>query len=102
MREHYNFSSGVRGKYAGKVDTPDIRILRSAKPAERVRGVDGLDDRHRDLDGEISHKRGDTLVGTLRKTYGPDFAPGVRRDTRLDTLRKRAGGESLPKLLKKK
>ena len=41
-------------------------------------------------------------MGTLRKTYGPDFAPGVRSDTRLDTLRKRAGGESLSKLLKKK
>jgi hypothetical protein len=51
--------------------------------------------------GEISHKRGDTLVGTLRKIYGPDFAPGVRSDTRLDTLRRRAGGESLSKLLKK-
>jgi hypothetical protein len=43
---------------------------------------------------------GDTLVKTLRKTYGPDFAPGVRSDTRLDTLRKRAGGESLSKILK--
>ena len=40
----------------------------------------GLDDRCRDLDGEIRQKRGDTLVGTLRKTYGPDFAPGVRSD----------------------
>ena len=62
----------------------------------------GLDDPGRDLDGEIRHKRGDTLVGTLRKTYGPDFARGVRSDKRLDTLRKRAGGESLSKLLKKK
>ncbi|MGA2714807.1 MAG: hypothetical protein ABSG41_17030 [Bryobacteraceae bacterium] len=61
-----------------------------------------MDDRCRDLDGEIRHKGGDTLVGTLRKAYGPDFAPGVRSDTRLDTLRKRAGGESLSKLLKKK
>ncbi len=53
----------------------------------------GLDQRCRDLDGEIRQKRGDTLVGTLRKTYGPDFASGVRSDTRLDTLRKRAGGD---------
>jgi hypothetical protein len=59
----------------------------------------GLDRRCRDNDGEIRQKRGDTLVGTLRKTYGPDFAPGVRRDTRLDTLRKRAGGESLTKIV---
>jgi hypothetical protein len=60
----------------------------------------GLDDRCRDLDGEIRQKRGDTLVKTLRETYGEDFAPGVRSDTRLDTLRERAGGKSLSKLVK--
>jgi hypothetical protein len=108
MRDHYNFSTGVRGKYAGKVNTADIRLLNSDKPAERAGVVkmknsnDGLDDRCPDLDGEIRHKRGDTLVGTLRKTFGPDFAPGFRSDTRLYTLRKRAGGESLSKLPKKK
>lgn len=61
----------------------------------------GLDDRCRDLDGEIRNKRGDTLVRTLRKTYGPEFAPGIRGDARLDTLRERAGGASLSKLLKR-
>jgi hypothetical protein len=60
---------------------------------------EGLDRRCRDNDGEIRQKRGDTLVGTLRKTYGPDFAAGVRSDARLDTLRKRAGGESLTKIV---
>ena len=60
----------------------------------------GLDQRCRDLDGEIRQKRGDTLVGTLRKTYGEEFAQGVRSDTRLDTLRERSGGESLSKILK--
>jgi len=61
----------------------------------------GLDNRCRDMDGEIRVKRGDTLVSTLRKTYGPDFAPGVRGDMRLDTLRAREG-ESLSKILKGK
>jgi hypothetical protein len=108
MREHYDFSAGSRGKYLGRVDTTDVRRLGPAKSTERSRasiaknGNPGLADRGRDLDGEIRHKRGDTLVGTLRKTYGPDFAPGVRSDTRLDTLRKRVGAESLSKLLKKK
>jgi len=60
----------------------------------------GLDDRCRDMDGEIRQKRGDTLVGTLRKTYGEDFAAGVRSDTRLDTLREREGA-SLSKILKR-
>jgi hypothetical protein len=99
MKDLYDFSNGVRGKYAGKVNTADIRILGSAKPAESARGPN---DHRRDFDGEISQKRGDTLVGTLRKTYGPGFAPGVRGDTRLDTLRKRARGESLSKFLKVK
>jgi hypothetical protein len=62
----------------------------------------GLDDRCRDIDGEIRQKRGDTLVKTLRKTYGDDFASGVRSDARLDTLRNRLGGESLSKILKHK
>jgi hypothetical protein len=60
----------------------------------------GLDDRCRDNDGEIRRKRGDTLVGTLRETYGEDFAPGVRSDMRLDTLLDRTGTESLNQLLR--
>ncbi len=61
----------------------------------------GLDGRCRDLDGEIRQKRGDTLVRTLREHYGPNFAAGVRSDTRLSTLRDRMGG-SLSKIIKEK
>lgn len=43
----------------------------------------GLDDRHRDKDGEISRKHGNTLVRTLRRIYGQSFASGFA-DT--DTL----------------
>jgi hypothetical protein len=60
----------------------------------------GLDDRCRDADGEIRRKRGDTLVGTLRDEYGPNFAPGVRSDMRLDTLLDRTGAASLSDFLK--
>ena len=60
----------------------------------------GLDNRCRDQNGEIRQKRGDTLVGTLRETY-PDFAPGVRSDTRLETLRDRTG-KSLSEMLRKR
>ncbi len=70
--------------------------------SEKMKGCNnGLDDRCRDENGEIRQKRGDTLVKTLRKTYGPDFAAGVRADMRLDTLRECAGGASLSKLLKR-
>lgn len=36
----------------------------------------GLDNRQRNQDGEISHKHGATLIGTLRKIYGQGFAAG--------------------------
>lgn len=62
----------------------------------------GLDDRMRDSHapkgGEIREKRGDTLVRTLRVEYGPNFAPGVRSDAKLSTLRERTG-KSLHELL---
>ena len=59
----------------------------------------GLDGRHRDEDGRISEKHGNTLVGTLRETYGPDFLPGVRSDAKLETIRDRTG-KSLSELVK--
>ncbi len=61
---------------------------------------DGLDDRCQDQDGEIRRKRSDTLVRTLRETYGPDFAPGIRSDAKLGTLLERSGASSLSEYLK--
>jgi hypothetical protein len=61
----------------------------------------GLDDRMRDKDGTIREKRGDTLVKTLRKEYGEEFAEGYRSDTKLQTVLKKEGVESLDQLLKK-
>jgi hypothetical protein len=43
----------------------------------------GLDSRHRDKNGEISKKHGNTLVGTLRKIYGQTFASGQPGSVRL-------------------
>jgi hypothetical protein len=61
----------------------------------------GLDNRCRDNDGEIRHKRSDTLVGTLRETYGSDFAKGYRSDAKLGTVLDREGADTLSELLKK-
>ena len=58
-----------------------------------------LDGRHRDLNGEIHHKRGNTIVGTLRETYGSDFAQGYRSDTKLSTLLEQTGSRSLSEYL---
>jgi hypothetical protein len=62
----------------------------------------GLDDRCRDQDGEIRQKRSDTRVGTLRDTYGPDFAPDFRSDAKLGTVLRETGARSLSDLRKKR
>jgi hypothetical protein len=61
----------------------------------------GLDKRHRDNDGEIHKKRGDTLLRTLRNEYGNDLLKGTRSDTRLDTILEREGVDDLNQLLRK-
>ncbi len=62
---------------------------------------EGLDARCRDNDGTIREKRGDTLVRTLRQTYGEDFASGFRSDAKLETIRERTG-KSLSELVRSK
>ena len=61
---------------------------------------DGLDNRCRDEDGEIRGKRSDTLVGTLRKTYGEDFASDFRSDAKLGTVLRETDSTSLSDYLK--
>jgi len=62
----------------------------------------GLDDRQRDRNGEIRHKRRDTLIGTLRGTYGEDFAAGYRSDAKLGTVLQEEGVQTLDQLIKKR
>jgi hypothetical protein len=40
----------------------------------------GLHGRHRDRNGEISRKHGNTRIRALRKSYGPGFAGGCADD----------------------
>ena len=60
----------------------------------------GLDDRHRDLNGQIRRKNENTRIDTLRETYGDGFAPGMRGDAHLGTLLERTGFESLSEYLR--
>ncbi len=60
----------------------------------------GLDARHRDLDGRIERKHGNTLVRSLRETYGQGFAPGFRSDAKLSTILRESGRASLSEFLK--
>lgn len=61
----------------------------------------GLDGRHRDANGEIRHKNGNTRVDTLRETYGDDFAKRFRGDMKLNTLLERTSSKSLSVFLRK-
>jgi hypothetical protein len=60
----------------------------------------GLDNRCRDENGEIRRKRSDTLVGTLRKEYGDDFAEDFRSDAKLGTVLRDTDSASLSDYLK--
>ena len=58
----------------------------------------GLDNRHRDKDGEISRKHGNTLVRTLRKIYGAGFAPRFKDTDKLSDVLKRTNEPTLTQL----
>lgn len=45
-----------------------------------------LDNRHRNKDGEISAKHGNTLIRTLRKVYGQSFAAGYPETEKLSEV----------------
>ena len=62
----------------------------------------GLDGRHRDKDGKIRQKSGNTLVKTLRKEYGEHFAKGYEPNTKLSELLKKEGCASLHEFLHRK
>lgn len=58
----------------------------------------GLDGRHRDKDGGIGKKHGNTLVGTLRKIYGRGFAAGYPDTTELSEVLAQLNETSLSQL----
>ncbi|MFZ1951998.1 MAG: hypothetical protein WCF66_02880 [Pseudolabrys sp.] len=60
----------------------------------------GLDNRHRDKNGEISKKHGNTLISTLRQTYGQAFAPGQPGHKKLSEILHELDIESLSQLVK--
>ena len=69
--------------------------------AQRSYGIE-LHNRYCDADGEIHHKRSDTLVSTLRQTYGSDFAKGYRSDATLRSVLKGEKAKTLTDLLRRR
>ncbi len=58
-----------------------------------------LDDRHRDTNGEISRKHGNTDIKTLRKIYGEHFARGFPLSAKLSHILVDLDEPSLTKLV---
>ncbi len=56
-------------------------------------------ERHRDKNGEISRKHGNTLIRTLRKHYGASFAKGCADDDKLNDVLHKLDEPSLSKLV---
>ena len=58
----------------------------------------GLDNHHRNKDGEISHKHGNTVIRTLRKIYGQSFAAGYPATQKLSEVLLQLNETSLSQL----
>jgi hypothetical protein len=59
-----------------------------------------IDDRHRDKNGEISRKHGNTLVSTLRRIYGPSlFAASESESAKLSDVLAKLHETSLSQLI---
>jgi hypothetical protein len=74
------------------------RMLSARRDQESSMSKAGLDNRHRNHDGEISHKHGNTLVGTLRKIYGVGFAAGYPATEKLSEVLLQLNETSLSQL----
>jgi hypothetical protein len=77
---------------------PGRRMLPAVGTRESSMSKAGLDNRHRNKDGEISHKHGNTLVSTLRKIYGPGFAAGYPPTEKLSDVLAHLNETSLSQL----
>jgi hypothetical protein len=80
---------------ADPVTKPAVHAVVLGEKRSAGAKLQGLDGRHRDTAGEIRRKSGSTRVGTLRKTYGANFAAGWRSDMKLEDLLKETGAKSL-------
>jgi len=60
----------------------------------------GLGGGDRDKDGTIARKHGNTLISTLRRTYGPSFATGCSGSEKLADCLAELDEKSLTRLVR--
>ena len=73
-------------------------MLSLAGTMESSMSKSGLDNRHRNHDGEIGSKHGNTLIRTLRKVYGQSFAAGYPETEKLSEVLLKLNETSLSQL----
>jgi hypothetical protein len=76
------------------------RVFLNHKGREKGNSRHMAFERHRDKNGEISRKHGNTLIGTLRKHYGSDFAFKCAESERLSDCLHKVDEPSLSKLVR--
>jgi hypothetical protein len=75
-----------------------LSLTKMVQAEPEVTHAPGLNDRQRNQNGRLRSKRSDTLVSTLRETYGESFAAGFPGGWTLGLVR-RSTGQSLSQLL---
>jgi hypothetical protein len=78
---------------------PSGLLVGPKKEKEDIMEQPGLHGRHRDKNGELSKKHGNTLVRTLRKVYGEHFAEGCSPEERLSDVLQKMDEPSLSRLV---
>jgi hypothetical protein len=73
-------------------------MLSGAGTMEGSMSKAGPNNRHRNTDGEISAKHGNTLIRTLRKIYGQSFAAGYPETEKLSEVLLKLNETSLSQL----
>ena len=73
-------------------------MLSAASTMEGSMSKASLDNRHRNKDGEISHRHGNTLIRALRKVYGQSFAAGYPETEKLSEVLLQLNETSLSQL----
>jgi hypothetical protein len=73
-------------------------MLSAAGTMESSMSKAGLDNRHRNKDGEISGKHGNTLIRTFRMIYGQSFAAGYPETEKLSEVLLKLNETSLSQL----
>lgn len=93
LEDRYGEISDRRGDthLASLRELRGMSLSKMVKAEPEVTHATGLNGRHRNQDGRLRQKRSDTLVETLRCTYGESFAEGIPGAWTLGALRELTG-----------